>query len=333
MEGLAIVALICSFLPFLVSMGGSGGVWKFLSFVFCCLSLVGAASVIGFGGGILAWVIAWSFTAIAVQARRSDERFSRMERNILAAKAAEDVSSPVSRLLQTGSAKRSFISAGQLIALVLVFGIAAALIVTGVNDLKTSSDGVATPRSAGVQTIAAMAPEKAVAQPPTARKCQISDFAVEGFAPKVFDDCKQTSCPALKLTGKLKNNCALAAGAQIKITAEDGKGKVVDTTDGWPASTRNIDPGATYSWGPSSVVQRGLRTPTGPFFARFFIGIILGLVAEFAFMGPSTRLMMSFSAARWMDRKQIGGWRFQHGCSTGRHALRLSFWQLGHLSA
>jgi hypothetical protein len=32
------------------------------------------------------------------------------------------------------------------------------------------------------------------------------------------------------------------------------------------------------------VVQRGLRTPTGPFFARFFIGIILGLVAEFAFM-------------------------------------------------
>jgi hypothetical protein len=30
------------------------------------------------------------------------------------------------------------------------------------------------------------------------------------------------------------------------------------------------------------IVQRGLRTPTGPFFARFFIGIILGLVAEFA---------------------------------------------------
>ena len=81
------------------------------------------------------------------------------------------------------------------------------------------------------------------------------------------------------------------------------------------------------------VVQQGLRTPTGPFFARFFIDIILGLVAEFAFMGPSTRLMMSFSAARWKDRKQIVGWRFQHGCSTGRHALTPSFWQLGHLSA
>jgi hypothetical protein len=81
------------------------------------------------------------------------------------------------------------------------------------------------------------------------------------------------------------------------------------------------------------VVQQGLRTPTRPFFARFFIDIILGLVAEFAFMGPLTRLMMSFSAARWMDRKQIVGWRFQPGCSTGRRALRLSLWQLDHLSA
>jgi hypothetical protein len=26
----------------------------------------------------------------------------------------------------------------------------------------------------------------------------------------------------------------------------------------------------------------------------------------------------SLSAARWMDRERIGGWRFQHGCSTGR---------------
>jgi hypothetical protein len=73
------------------------------------------------------------------------------------------------------------------------------------------------------------------------------------------------------------------------------------------------------------VVQRGLRTPTGPFFARFFIGIILGLVAEFAFMGLSTRLVMSFFAARWMGRKQIVGLKSQHGCSTGRHALTPSF--------
>jgi hypothetical protein len=84
---------------------------------------------------------------------------------------------------------------------------------------------------------------------------------------------------------------------------------------------------------PGGVVQQGLRTPTGPFFARFFIDIILGLVAKFTFTERSTRLMKSLSAARWMDRKQIVGWRFQHGCSTGRHVLMRSFWQLGHLSA
>jgi hypothetical protein len=52
--------------------------------------------------------------------------------------------------------------------------------------------------------------------------------------------------------------------------------------------------------------------PTGPLFARFFISIILGLVAEFAFIGLSTRLMMSFFAARWMGRDQIVGWEFRH---------------------
>jgi len=73
------------------------------------------------------------------------------------------------------------------------------------------------------------------------------------------------------------------------------------------------------------VVQQRLRTPTGPFLARFFIGIILGLGAEFAFMDPSTRLMMLFFAAPWTGRKQIVGWKCQHGCSTGRHALTPSF--------
>ena len=69
-----------------------------------------------------------------------------------------------------------------------------------------------------------------------------------------------------------------------------------------------------------AVVQQRLRTPTGPFFKRFFIGIILGLVAEFAFIRPSTRLIMpSFATrgARWMGGKQNVGWKFQHGCSTG----------------
>jgi hypothetical protein len=70
-----------------------------------------------------------------------------------------------------------------------------------------------------------------------------------------------------------------------------------------------------------AIVQQHLRTPTGPFFARFFIGIIPGLVTAFAFMRPSTRLIMSSFAARWVSREQNVGWKFRHGCSTGRHAL------------
>ena len=83
----------------------------------------------------------------------------------------------------------------------------------------------------------------------------------------------------------------------------------------------------------SRVIQRGLRTPTGPFFARFFIGIILGLVAEFAFMVPSTRMVLSSSAARWKSRKQIGRLKYRPGCSTGRHVLTPGFWQLNRMSA
>jgi hypothetical protein len=44
-----------------------------------------------------------------------------------------------------------------------------------------------------------------------------------------------------------------------------------------------------------------------PFFARFFIGIILGLAAEFAFMRPWTKLMMS-SFASTLDRSPAERW-------------------------
>ena len=71
----------------------------------------------------------------------------------------------------------------------------------------------------------------------------------------------------------------------------------------------------------AAIVQQRFRTPTGPFFARFFIGIIVGSVAKFAFMGPSTRLVMSFFAARWMGGKQIVGLKYLRGCSTGRDNL------------
>jgi hypothetical protein len=41
----------------------------------------------------------------------------------------------------------------------------------------------------------------------------------------------------------------------------------------------------------------------------------------FVFMGPSTKRMALFSAALWIVRELIAGWKFRPGCSTGPHVL------------
>jgi hypothetical protein len=85
-----------------------------------------------------------------------------------------------------------------------------------------------------------------------------------------------------------------------------------------------------------------LRTPTRPFFTKFFIGIIVDLVAEFAFMVPSSRMVLSSSAACWKRRKQIGGlecpaWMFDRTacCDPGLSAAQpyVSIEALAALSA
>lgn len=259
MQGILILSVILAFLPFIVSLGGRGGVWKFLSLLFCCFSLIGIVPGIGFAGGIFAWVIAWIFTAVAAQSRRSEERFARMERSLATARAM-DAESPVGRLLADERRQKRFISFGQVVALLIVFAVAGVLLTLGFQE-KLSSANLVTGDER--QTVSDVIPAKIEsASPSQTRKCRAADFTVEGFSPKIFDDCKQSSCPALKLTGKLKNNCALAAGAQIKITAEDAKGGVVDTVDGWPASTRNIAAGSTYAFdmGPLMVYRKGMKT-------------------------------------------------------------------------
>lgn len=134
MPAIAIVALIATFLPFLVSLSGRGAVWKFLSFLFCCFSIGGAASVVGIGGGILAWIVAWVFTAIAASARRSDERFAQLERRLLAEQEAAVAASPVEQLIREQEPRQRFVTARQVLVLALVFGLAAALIFMGVNS-------------------------------------------------------------------------------------------------------------------------------------------------------------------------------------------------------
>jgi hypothetical protein len=80
----------------------------------------------------------------------------------------------------------------------------------------------------------------------------------------------------------------------VMKSAQDGKRPDQTGSLNWARNGRILIQGQVR---PCLIVQRGLRTPTGPFFARFFIGIIPGLVAEFAFMGQPTKLVMSSSAA------------------------------------
>lgn len=97
------------------------------------------------------------------------------------------------------------------------------------------------------QTLAA-ASTAAPATPQKPTKCSPADFEIIGFKPSVFDDCRASKCPALKLVGKIRNNCARPAGAKIQITAYDKGGDVIDTAGGWPSSTRNIAPGDSLAF-------------------------------------------------------------------------------------
>ena len=87
------------------------------------------------------------------------------------------------------------------------------------------------------------------------------DFSIEGFKPALYDDCRQSSCPIIKLPARLVNNCAFAAGALVKITATDRDGNVVDTREGWPASIRNIGPGEKYAFdlGPLMTYRKSMK--------------------------------------------------------------------------
>jgi hypothetical protein len=44
-------------------------------------------------------------------------------------------------------------------------------------------------------------------------------------------------------TATVANNGNTACGVQLKVSTYDGQGAVVDTSDFWPASIRNIAPG------------------------------------------------------------------------------------------
>jgi|GEM_PF-237555 len=72
--------------------------------------------------------------------------------------------------------------------------------------------------------------------------CSSSDFDVQNFELSV-DNCRGRNCPRLIIKGELINNCGSAAAARVEVEAMTGGGRVVDSVDGWPARTSNLDPG------------------------------------------------------------------------------------------
>lgn len=82
-------------------------------------------------------------------------------------------------------------------------------------------------------------------------ECSPSDFTVVDFQVGI-DNCRGSRCPKLNLAGKLVNNCSEPAAAQIEIEAKNDVGRTVDSVDGWPAMTSNINPGESkeFDFGP-----------------------------------------------------------------------------------
>lgn len=169
-QSVAAVSLLLAFLPFIVSLFGRGGIWKFLAFVLCCSAGVGAVSVVGFGMGLFVWLVAWIFAAIALGAKRADQRFARLERQ-LAAQNRANAYSPVDQLLQPEAAIPRLGNTKMLAALLVFLTISAAVLSTKFNlgepiEPNQATDARAVAISTASNVAAPYVPEQATRQPP-----------------------------------------------------------------------------------------------------------------------------------------------------------------------
>ena len=80
-------------------------------------------------------------------------------------------------------------------------------------------------------------PDKA----PYQHRCAPQDFTVSALKFRREYD-------TLNFTGTVTNSGALACGVQLKVSTYDGAESVVETKDFWPASIRNIAPGAAENF-------------------------------------------------------------------------------------
>ena len=70
--------------------------------------------------------------------------------------------------------------------------------------------------------------------------CAATDFAIQDVKVAAVGTGIATR---LSVKGKLVNNCAAAAAAQVRLDAKDSSGNVLASKVGWPAGTTNISPG------------------------------------------------------------------------------------------
>jgi hypothetical protein len=74
--------------------------------------------------------------------------------------------------------------------------------------------------------------------------CAISDIQI-----KSANIVRQGSSGQFSIiVGELSNSCGDAIGVQLHITLRDRDGKVISTSDPWPAGIHNIPPRSTYAF-------------------------------------------------------------------------------------
>lgn len=76
-----------------------------------------------------------------------------------------------------------------------------------------------------------------------AEGCSVSDITIKSMRAGFVDECRRSSCPALRGVAVLTNRCKEAIGVQVKIVGLNASGAPVSAKDTWPASINNIPPG------------------------------------------------------------------------------------------
>lgn len=76
-----------------------------------------------------------------------------------------------------------------------------------------------------------------------AQGCSVADIEIKSVRAKWANECRTSPCMYMRGIAVLKNNCREAVGVEVKVTGLDSAGEPVQTTEGWPASVRNIPPG------------------------------------------------------------------------------------------